>query len=65
MTKSPFDTKYAYTIICPYCGYKYPDPSEEAPGEEDIGELVCSRCEQDFYATRNVSITYSTEMIGE
>jgi transposase len=65
MTKSPFDTKYAYTIICPYCGFKYPDPGEESPGEEDIGELVCSHCEQDFYATRNVSITYSTEMIGE
>ncbi len=60
----PYESIISYTIICPYCGYKCPDPSEEEPGQEDIGELVCSHCEQDFYATRNVSITYSTEIMS-
>jgi transposase len=63
MTKNPFDTKYAYTIICPYCGYKYPDPGEEFVNEDET-EITCSHCEKEFYATRNISITYSTETMG-
>ena len=60
----PFEHEYTHTIVCPFCGYKYPDPLEVSPGEEDIGNLVCSRCEKIFNATRHISIQYSTEKVS-
>ena len=51
-------------IICPYCGYEFNDSWEIDPGEEDIGELDCGNCDKKFYASRNISIDYSTQKIN-
>lgn len=58
---SKIDHDNNITIVCPYCGYKFLDPLEEEPGQEDIGDVKCPQCEKIFVATRNVSITYTTQ----
>lgn len=60
-----FECTNEITIVCPFCGYRYPDPLEEAPGEEDIGELECSRCGKTFVATREILITYTTQKMKQ
>ncbi len=48
-------------ITCPFCGNEFSDSWEYGSGEEDIGLIECGECEKGFYATRNISISYSTE----
>jgi hypothetical protein len=59
-----FDHEYTGNIVCPYCGYEDRDSWEVCPNEEDIGIIECGRCEEEFYATRNVSVSYCTEKIN-
>lgn len=47
-------------IICPYCNYEFDNSFEINPDVEDIGLIDCSCCGNEFFAHRNVEITYST-----
>jgi len=59
---SEIDTEYTNEIMCPYCGYVFSDSWEIGRGnDEDLGLIECGRCDREFYAARNVSISYSTE----
>lgn len=55
------DHEFTPEIVCPYCGQANGDSWEEQPGEEDLGLIECGRCEKSFYATRNISVSYSTD----
>lgn len=57
------DHGFTTELVCPYCGAKELDSWEVESGEEDLGRIDCGRCERTFTATRNISITYSTEKI--
>lgn len=55
-----FETSYTNEIICPYCGYEFSDSIEIENGNNDVGEVDCSRCEKTFITYRNVEVTYNT-----
>ena len=61
-----YDTDYTREITCPYCGYVFSDSWEvnqvEMEWEEEID---CMRCGKEFLASKEVSITYSTQKIEE
>jgi transcription elongation factor Elf1 len=59
------DHKYTRNIVCPYCGYEDRDSWEVCPEEEDLGIVECGRCEKEFYASRIVTVEYSTYKIEE
>lgn len=48
-------------IVCPFCGGEFSDSWEIMSDCEDLGLIECGECEKSFYATRNISISYSTE----
>jgi len=60
-----FDHEYTRNIICPYCGHEDQDSWEVMSGEEDLGIINCGMCEEEFVATRNISITYCTEKVED
>lgn len=53
--------EYTNEITCPYCGFEFGDSWEIDGDSEDLGLLDCEECYKEFYATRNISIDYSTE----
>lgn len=55
------DHEYTNEITCPYCGEEFGDSWEVRDGEEELGLQECSYCEKEFYAYRQIEITYSTE----
>ena len=55
------DHEYTKEIVCPYCGYKFSDSWEINSNEEDIGLVECGECEKEFYASRIITVDYSTE----
>lgn len=57
-----FETDYTDEITCPYCGYEEGD-SWEYGDLESTGRVSCGSCGKEFWATRNVAITYSTEKV--
>ena len=53
--------EYTDEIVCPYCGYEFGYSYEYDDGYlEDCGLVECGECDKEFYAIRNISITYST-----
>lgn len=50
-------------IVCPGCGVEWGDSWEVRSDDEDLGEQECDECGCQFYATRNISVSYSTEII--
>ncbi|APM41375.1 hypothetical protein [Clostridium kluyveri] len=46
-------------IVCPFCGQEFTD-SWEYGDDEALGLIECDECGKSFYASREVSITYST-----
>lgn len=54
------DHNHTMNIVCPYCGCEDDDSYEVEPGEEELGLQTCGNCEKEFYAHRNISITYTT-----
>ncbi len=59
---------YTDEIICPHCGYEIEDSDGEFSGVgfgNEIGEMMCEKCEGSFIAYRQVRITYSTKSIGQ
>lgn len=51
------------SIVCPYCGYVYNNCLEIDSGEETMDDIECANCEELFACTRNILITYNTEVI--
>lgn len=49
-------------LVCPYCGYENKD-SFELPDEDD--EYVCPRCGSVLKYSRNITISYDVEVVGE
>ena len=56
-----FEHEYTEEIVCSDCGCPFSDSYEYVPGEEDMGLIDCPCCGKEFYATREIEITYSTE----
>ena len=54
------DHKYTNEIVCPFCGYEFGDSWEYRDDCEDLGLIDCDECHKSFYATRNITIDYST-----
>ena len=51
-------------VTCPWCGYLDHDAELEAFSFSDVTvEMECGRCEKRFKATRDVSVTFTTERI--
>jgi transcription elongation factor Elf1 len=51
---------YTNEITCPWCGHETSNSWEVESGSEDLGLQLCNECEKGFYATRNISVDYST-----
>jgi len=48
-------------IVCPFCGKQQSESWEFSNGEEgDIGEIECGHCGRPFYATRDITVKYSS-----
>ena len=58
---SDIDHEYTCNIVCPYCGSEDKDGWELLPDGEDLGLIACGDCGKEFYVTRNIRITYSTQ----
>lgn len=60
-----FDTEYTDCIKCPHCGYEDFDAWEVefGPGLEGEIEHECISCGEAMQATRNCTVTYSTEKL--
>lgn len=58
--RKEIDHEYTDEIVCPFCGNEFSDSFEYGEGE-DIGLIECGECEKEFYATRNISVSYSTK----
>lgn len=55
-----YDTEFTCYITCPHCGYEDYDSWEfEGDDGEEI-EQECGSCEKEFYATRSITVDYST-----
>lgn len=50
------DTDFTQEITCPWCGHEQHDSWEAS----DDGEYICDVCENEYYYTRDVEVTYST-----
>lgn len=59
--RNEINHEYTDEIVCPFCGYIFSDSWEYESDCEDIGLLECRECEKSFYATRNITVDYSTE----
>lgn len=57
-----FDTSLTDDIVCPHCGHEFSDSWEY--DLDGSAELECEECEKKFFATRNISVTYSTSPIA-
>lgn len=57
-----FDTDCTDEIVCPYCGHVESDSWEHIELESS-GRVICGDCGKEFWATRNVTILYSSEKV--
>lgn len=55
------DHEYTDEIVCPYCGHVFSGSWEENSNKEDLGLLECEECDRSFYASRIITVSYSTE----
>lgn len=55
------DCNYTDEIRCPWCGNIEGDSFEYSPNDEDLGLIECCECGKEFYGTRNIEVTYSSE----
>lgn len=53
--------QYTNEIVCPWCGCEFSDSWEMGNGGEDTELEECPNCEKEFYATRNISVSYCSE----
>ncbi len=61
-TKESIDTSYTKNITCPFCGNINRDSWEVdfGPGLEGDMDIECGSCGKTFFASRIVTVTYST-----
>lgn len=52
------DTMYP---VCPHCGYKERDAWEWGSAYDSGDKAWCGSCGREFFATRNVSVSWSTQ----
>lgn len=58
---SKFKHHMTNNIVCPYCGYENINSWEVESGEQgSLGLIECGNCGKEFYATRDVEVTYTT-----
>lgn len=53
------DTTWTGFVVCPYCFVEYTDSDEFFDGVNDDTVVDCE-CGKRFYATRHISVDYST-----
>ena len=60
------DTKFTDAPVCPYCGNVEHDAWEInfGPDLEGYTEVSCGSCGEDYFCSRNVSVSYSTRPIA-
>lgn len=54
------DSEYTDEIVCPYCGYEFSDSFECNISEDEENIIECEECGKEFYAIKNISISYSS-----
>lgn len=62
------DHEYTRNVVCPYCGHEHDDCHEHFGREfqwEEESEVDCHSCEKTFKASREFSVTFSTEKIEQ
>jgi len=52
--------EYTKNVVCPYCGYEDKDSSEISPNDECLGLIDCEDCGKSFYASRSITVDYSS-----
>lgn len=58
------ENMYTKQIVCPHCGYTFTNSHECGyEGWEEDWEEECPECDKKFQASRNIEITYCTEII--
>lgn len=55
------DHRYTDNVVCPWCGYIDINSWEFKSDDDDLGLIECGECGKEFYATRHVSVNYSTK----
>lgn len=60
MSEIKIDHEYTDEIVCPWCGYEFSDSWELGNGGECTELEECPNCEKEFYASRIVTVEYST-----
>mgnify|MGYP000032418711 CR=1 FL=1 len=55
------DHEYTNEIVCPWCGYEFSDSWELGNGGECTELEECPDCEKEFYASRIITVEYSTQ----
>lgn len=64
MSAEEINTYHNYEITCPHCGYEHSDSWDRLSGcgDREGAVVTCENeeCEKDFYANRNVEVTYSS-----
>ena len=62
-----FNTHYTSNIMCPYCGHENRDSWEVdfGSGMEGDTRVWCGNCDEEFYVSRNVEVSYTSFPIKE
>lgn len=55
------DHEYTNEIVCPWCGCEFSDSWELGNGGECTELEECPDCEKEFYASRIITVEYSTQ----
>lgn len=59
------ETEYTKYVTCPYCGHIDRDSWEiDFDGMEGDTEIQCGTCDENFLASRIVTVTYCTRKIN-
>lgn len=64
---SKIDCDYTREVVCPHCGHEQSDSWEInfGIGLEGDAEIQCGECGEDFIASRQAEITYSSKKLPE
>ena len=62
VVKKEYNCDYQTEIVCPYCGKVVSDSWEYREGVEpnQDTEIQCPNCDEDFFFSFDVSVTYSS-----
>lgn len=57
----PIELKNTMWPVCPHCGYTDRDAWEWGSAYDSGDKAWCGSCGREFFATRNVSVDWSTQ----